>query len=212
MPDLPDRLRSDKGFDRLVFFSDAVVAIAISLLILPVVDEVSSGNENVSELFDKNGGRLLAFAVSFLVIARFWMVHHEVFERIEGYTPQIVWANMLWLATIVFLPLPTEMLGDGAADRAVRAFYIGSVLAVALALVLVNLMMAAAPQIHRDPDDRPMWYGGIAVSICIAAALVIAVTIPLIGMWAMFLVALAGPVQSVLFERRLRTPAAAPPP
>ena len=69
-----------RGFDRLVFFSDAVAAIAITLLILPLVDGVSKQG-SLSNLLDADRDRFLAFLLSFLVIARFWTIHHSLFDR-----------------------------------------------------------------------------------------------------------------------------------
>src|SRR5262245_24860305 len=120
---------TDRGFDRLVFFSDAVVAIAITLLILPVLDRVGRRG-SVLDLWHDSRSLLLAFALSFAVIAEFWINHHALFEAVARYNDALVWVNMFWLASIVFLPFPTEVLGvKGTDDAAVRAFYIGSVLA-----------------------------------------------------------------------------------
>ena len=198
--------RTERGFDRLVNFSDAVVAIAISLLILPVVDDVSAGNESAADLLDRHGGQLLAFAISFAVIARFWVVHHQMFERVVGYTPAILLANIAWLATIVFLPLPTELLGDGTSDERLRfGLYIASVFLVSLTLVVVNLAMVRAPEIHRAGVAPPSTHGGIVATGLIVVAFVVAVTVPAIGMFSMFVMVLAGPVERLVFRRDATT-------
>ncbi len=197
--------RTERGFERLVFFSDAVVAIAITLLILPVVDIVSSDKSvGVGDLFDDHFGELLAFALSFLVIALFWVEHHRTFETIDGYTRPLIWANMLWLATIVFLPLPTEMVAQsGSEDRAVSALYIGTILVSAIALELLTVVIARTPEIQTDaPPPVP----DPTMVILTAVALIIAVAIPAIGMWAMLLLFLQGPIGAAV-QRRRSTPA-----
>ncbi|MFP3380774.1 TMEM175 family protein, partial [Bacillus sp. SIMBA_069] len=74
-------IRTERGLDRLVNFSDAAVAIAITLLILPLVDAAGQiGHSSFGEFIDKNFWEIFAFVVSFAVIARFWVVHHRIFE------------------------------------------------------------------------------------------------------------------------------------
>jgi uncharacterized membrane protein len=86
---------TEQGFARVVNFSDAVVAIAISLLILPVVDDVSATTTgSATDVLADNADRLFAFVLSFVVIARLWVAHHEVFEGIGAYTPALRWANL----------------------------------------------------------------------------------------------------------------------
>ncbi len=149
MPDEPD-VRTERGFDRFVNFSDAVVAIAVSLLILPLVDAVNetrAGGLSASEFFNDNGDRLLAFALSFVVIASFWVNHHSVFEQVKTYSPALVWMNLGWLFTIVFLPLPTEVLAvQSSADAFVRFQYIASVLAVSITIVGIELVDRSQPE------------------------------------------------------------------
>lgn len=181
----------------MLFFSDAVVAIAISLLILPLVDIVTEGELDVSDLWNDHGGQFFAFALSFAVIAQYWIIHHRVFEQVLGYTSGIMWANMLWLATIVFLPLPTEMLGlEATGNRAVHGFYIGSVLASSASLTVITALILHNPQLQRDPVGDPVsLVPGLISTGLIAAALVIAVAVPVINMWAMMLVFLTGPLR-----------------
>jgi uncharacterized membrane protein len=188
---------TERGFDRFVNFSDAVVAIAVTLLILPVVDEVSTeGAGSAADFFRDNSDRLFAFALSFFVIAKFWFVHHDLFERITSYSSRLRTLNMAWLLTIVFLPLPTEILGvRGDEEALVRIVYISAVLASSLALVGIEVLIDRTPALRSDPDEVPApVVSRLVLPALILAALVVSVAVPAIGMWAMLLLFLAGPL------------------
>src|SRR5690606_5571513 len=90
--------RTERGLDRLVAFSDGVVAIAITLLVLPLLDVAA--DDSSWHVWSDAGPRMQGFAITFAVVASFWVVHHRLFELIDGYNGRLVWANMLWLATI----------------------------------------------------------------------------------------------------------------
>jgi len=197
---------TEQGFARVVNFSDAVVAIAISLLILPVVDDVSQGaGSSARRILADNGDRLFAFVLSFLVIARLWVAHHEIFDRVGSYSSSLLWANLLWLLTIVFVPLPTELLGvRGSGEAFVRFVYIASVLATSLALLLVQLIIDRTPELQFEPDAPRDPAGLMYVTPgLLLLALALGVTVPAIGMWAMLLLFLTGPV-----SRRIEGPTA----
>jgi hypothetical protein len=73
-------MRTDRGLDRLVNFSDATVAIAITLLLLPLVDIADEiRRESLGDLLADHVGTLIAFFVSFVVISRLWLSHHRLF-------------------------------------------------------------------------------------------------------------------------------------
>jgi TMEM175 potassium channel family protein len=190
---------SERGLDRLVNFSDAVTAIAISLLILPLVDKLSSADnagETARQVFSDNSSALVAFGLSFAVIALLWTINHQVMEDVDDYSPALVVAMLVWLVTIVFMPVPTELLGvRGSDDAWVRAVYIGSVLATSVALLVVERVIDRTPSVWRD-GRRPLrtLRSELVAPLLIAVALVVGVTIPVIGMWAMVLVALTEPV------------------
>ena len=77
----------DRNFDRLLTFVDAIVAIAITLLVLPLVElapEVRDGG-SVADLLREHADELGAFVLSFYVIARIWLSqHHAVATLLEG--------------------------------------------------------------------------------------------------------------------------------
>jgi uncharacterized membrane protein len=95
-------------YDRVLFFSDAVFAIAITLLVvdLRVPDEVLNAGDQLHD--DKY--RILGFAISFLVIGLFWMGHHGLFRYITALDRPVIFLNLLFLGTIAFLPYPTALL------------------------------------------------------------------------------------------------------
>ncbi|HEV7979968.1 TMEM175 family protein [Amycolatopsis sp.] len=75
--------------ERLVFFSDAVVAIAMTLLILPLVDvipELVAEHGKSIEAITKNQWQIYGFLLSFAVISRFWIFHHHIFEQVKAYS------------------------------------------------------------------------------------------------------------------------------
>ncbi len=204
MADQPE-IRTDRGFDRFVYFSDAVVAIAISLLILPVVDAVSDSKETqtAANFFDTNGSRLFAFALSFVVIASFWVNHHQLFESVKAYSTALLWLNLAWLLTIVFLPLPTELLAvKSVSEGFVRFLYIGSVFLSNATMVGLQVIVDRTPSLRRDPDAVPPPLAARLVTPGIVlVALIVGVAVPSIGLWAMFLMFLSGPL-TTRFARR----------
>jgi uncharacterized membrane protein len=104
----------DLSLDRLVFFSDAVFAIAITLLVLEIaIPHLGNGQPAIAYWRALLGlvPSLFAFVLSFLVIGRFWMGHHERFAALDQFDPRLLWPNMLYLMAIAFMPFATAFLG-----------------------------------------------------------------------------------------------------
>jgi uncharacterized membrane protein len=108
----PDREQryEERATDRLTLFSDAVAAIAITLLAidLPVPD-----GSNVAQLWSQvrdNDGHYAAFLISFTAIAAAWSSHHDLFRYVKRTDPRLRSLNMAWLFTIVVTPFATRLL------------------------------------------------------------------------------------------------------
>src|SRR5215472_2918297 len=103
-----DEFSRHHGYQRLLFFSDAVFAIAITLLVLDL--RLPPG----SQVFDLAAVRqqIIGFVVSFYVIGRFWLSHHALFEGVAGYDVRLLATNLLFLAAVVFLPFPTTEVSE----------------------------------------------------------------------------------------------------
>lgn len=186
--------RTERGLDRLVAFSDGVVAIVITLLVLPlldVADDVSS-----SDVWSDAWPRMQGFAITFAVVASFWVVHHRLFELIDDYNGRLVWANMLWLATIAFLPFSSEVVGTGDLDdMTVRALYIGSLVACSVALAVIDVAILRSPDTWPDGERPDIDVTAVVVRLGVmAAAFVIGTFVAPIGLWALLLLFLARPI------------------
>ncbi|GIG58399.1 DUF1211 domain-containing membrane protein [Longispora fulva] len=105
----PDR----KELDRLVFFSDAVIAIAITLLALelPVPEHLTSDAAAWHSLAD-SGGAYLMFLISFLIIGGFWRAHHGLFRHVTHLSRGLLFRNLICLLGITLIPWASKVLND----------------------------------------------------------------------------------------------------
>ena len=101
-----------RSFDRLINFTDAVVAIAITLQLLPLVDIKATDGESIWQLISDNSSQIIAFWFSFLILSVLWLKHNQVFNSMRAFDGTIFWLNSLWMALIVFLPWPTALYGS----------------------------------------------------------------------------------------------------
>src|SRR5215211_3628743 len=106
------RPEAGKELDRIIFFSDAVFAIAITILVLDIrVPDGLSPTELPAVVLGL-GPRYVSYLISFLVLAVYWQAHHRVFRPIRGYDGALLWLNFLFLMSLAFLPFPTSLLGE----------------------------------------------------------------------------------------------------
>lgn len=107
--------RLDRGAetDRTVFFSDAVFAIAMTLLVLDLkLPEMAQGiaAADLGKQLLEQAGPMASFVLSFVLVGRLWMNHHRKFTAIKGYDGRLQAINLTALFFVVFLPVPTSLL------------------------------------------------------------------------------------------------------
>jgi uncharacterized membrane protein len=106
-------LSSKRAFDRLVNFADAVVAIAITLLVLPLISIPGpTDGQTVWNVINDNLGSIIAFVVSFYIVASLWVAHNRVMNQLRAYDDFVLWVNIFWLAGIAFMPWAAAMYGQ----------------------------------------------------------------------------------------------------
>jgi uncharacterized membrane protein len=200
-------MHSEAGFRRLVAFSDAVVAIAITLLILPLVDSAGSiGGTDIGDFFDANRSRLLAFALSFAVIGNFWWGQHQMLERLNSYNSVFVGGMFLWLVSIVFLPFPTELIGSAQnGERVVHGVYIGTMLAASIGSLILQMAAVRWPELQCEEGRGSMRIDpSVVLVVLMSVSFVIALGIPSIGLWGLVVLLFQVPIDRLLARRRAR--------
>ncbi|MGW0039216.1 TMEM175 family protein [Gordonia sp. NPDC003376] len=211
-----DERRTEEGFRRLIAFTDAVVAIALTLLVLPLADfagDIERGT-HLWTVFADHDVELLSFAISFVVIWMLWRQHHRSMEYFRFYDSGLMNLTFLWLFTIVVLPFATALLDGKDIDWA-NDLYIGVLLVSVTALTALERWGVAHPQLLNDPDDPGTreWMtsrGRYATMILFAGALIIAIVVPSSGSWPLLLLVLSGPVGWLLTRGQTDDEAPAP--
>src|SRR3954468_2635419 len=116
----------DLGFERVVFFSDAVFAIAITLLVidlkLPATAELTDERQAWQALA-ATVPRLAGFVLSFMVIGAYWVAHHRMFRFIMRVDSALLWRNLLLLMFIAFLPFPTSVFSESGRSQMPLVLY-----------------------------------------------------------------------------------------
>jgi uncharacterized membrane protein len=189
----------DLSLDRLVFFSDAVFAIAITLLVLdirvPNFPRKISLSDAWQAFFDLTPS-FFAFALSFLVIGRFWMGHHERFRSLRHFDPRLLWPNLIYLMTIAYMPFATAFLGSNLGHFVPELVYNLSMLVLGLvAWWLARVVRSVA-------GDEARRYEGL--DIVLAALVCIALTfwLPIFSQWGMLTIPLWTRAENRLYSQR----------
>ncbi|MFB9838367.1 TMEM175 family protein [Actinoallomurus acaciae] len=192
---------------RLILFTDAVVAIAVTLLVLPLVDivpEVAKEHGEAIEVITKHQPEVWTFLLSFVVIIRFWLAHHRAYQHVRAYSTPLILCNAGWLLAIVVLPFPTEVVGVFQSDRFTTGFYIGTIFAVSALQTAMTLIIRADAAVasEENPPTPELAISSATATVLLAAALVVALALPAISYWALFLLLLSAPVEQVLRRRQ----------
>ena len=106
-------IKGGRSFDRLINFSDAIVAVAITVLVLPIAGlNIERGETTVWEVLGEHRGEIITFFFTFFVVSVMWLTHNRVMNELRGYDGIIFWLNTTWLAVIAFLPVTSALYGD----------------------------------------------------------------------------------------------------
>jgi uncharacterized membrane protein len=194
--------------ERLIFFSDAVVAIAMTLLAfsLPLPHGIGSDayEKTVWDAIWAGRTDYLTFLISFVVIANHWRMHHRLFQFVYRLDARVITLNMTWLLMIVIIPFATKLI-SGVGGFGIR-FTIYATIQVLTVLTFLlmsrhirasDLLRPEVPAVGRPTDDAGLLTVAAMFAISIPVAFV-----PRLGQWAfVFWVASAPAARAV--RRRL---------
>ena len=200
-------LRSGTSVDRLLFFSDAVVAVAITVLALPLFDIPGpKDGESVLDVLQANSGQIITFVVTFYVMATMWSIHNRVMNSLLAYDAMVFWLSMAWLIGFVFLPWPSTMFGEGDHwgsgqltffdGDGTGALYWWTMAYISGIGTLASIYINRHPYLIK-PSDRSYWAGlvktrarlrGAAFFIVFVIAGLATLVYPFLGYWSLLLI------------------------
>ena len=201
-------VRTERGFDRIVNFSDATVAIAMTLLVLPLVDlgGDTADEQTLWELLTDNSYAILGFILSFLVIWSMWVNHHRVMEYFADYDSRLLFLHMVWLLTMASIPFTTELVANpDYYKHGGTAIYVAVLLVSSICLHLIGQRGRRHHALLHDTDEVKAWLAGpytwTTVGV-LALILVIVLVFPNLGAWPMLLLFVDGFIENWVVKRR----------
>ena len=145
--------------ERLVMFSDAVVAITITLLVLDIRLPAGAGDLNDTDLWRalaETGPSLLGYLISFAVIGAFWLGHQQKFSVIVRAARGLMVLNLLFLCCIGIVPFVTSLLAENPGVLATQV-YAAVMSACAFMLAMIWLFAILRGLIDVRVSRREQW-------------------------------------------------------
>ena len=109
-----EKIDNKLQIERILFFSDAVIAIAMTLLIIEIKAPhlINDSNDELIKILNGLIPKFVSFFVSFFVIAIYWKAHHHLFGYVKKYTDKLLWLNILFLLSIVLMPFSSAFYSE----------------------------------------------------------------------------------------------------
>lgn len=202
------RRGDEPEFGRILFFSDAVYAIALTLLALDLrvtslAGDPSSPSSMLAALDDLLP-QLVAFGVGFALLAGYWLAHHDFMSRIAAADSRLITTNLVYLAFVALLPFPTSMIGEYESNP-VSGVVFAANLAIISLLETVMLTHAQRAGLLRHPASERRYRAERLASLQPAVMFVATIPLAFISTTLMLLSwLLVGPVAGRLIGRRIR--------
>ena len=140
---LHNELRKEFQLERLILFSDAVFAIAITLLVIdikiPEIPRENATDDHLLFMLKELIPKFISFVISFFLIGQYWRVHHRLFGYVINFNERVIWLNLLFLFAIVLMPFSTAFYSEYVGVMVVTPiiFYTSNI----AMLGIVNLIM-----------------------------------------------------------------------
>lgn len=172
---------------------------------LPLAESATAGETlTLAEIIDSSGAQILLLLLSFAVICRFWLSHHNIMRSLVTFDLPLFWVNAVWVFSIVLLPYTTGLIGTASSnDPAATGIYIGNMLLTCLAALAMQWHVTRTPSLESaESRGTARLQPSVITTITLVIALVIAVLVPTVGAWSLLLLALDGIVSRLLSRRR----------
>lgn len=150
------RLSRGRSVDRLINFSDAVVAVAVTVLALPLIDIAGPADgQTIWNVIADNAGPLYSFMFTFFVVVVMWSAHNRILNEISSYDDRLFWLNTFWLVFVVLLPWVSALYGESSYGRSgVGVLYWSTLAVISILGGLMHRHIRSHPDLVDDPQPR----------------------------------------------------------
>ena len=150
--------RTEFQLERLILFTDAVFAIAITLLAIeirfPEIHHFPTDADIWRGLLALVP-RLLGFIIGFAIIAQYWTAHHRIFRFVRNYDIRLLWLNILFLFFIVLMPFSSGLFSSYGIVRAAFVIYAINIMLAGLTQILLLRYLLNPAHYLILPEDQP---------------------------------------------------------
>ena len=186
--------RTEFQLERLILFTDAVFAIAITLLAIEIRFPEFKSLPSDAGIWRSMGElvpKFIGFLIGFVIIAQYWTAHHRIFRFVRNYDTKLLWVNILFLLFIVLMPFSSGVFSSYAVVGAAFIIYAINIMLAGLAQVLLlRYLLNPAHQLilpeDRTHPDLDTWRPLVAVA-GFGLALLLVVAVPLPGAWRLLI-------------------------
>ena len=185
-------------FGRIVAFTDGVMAVAITLLVLNLEVPDVQGDQ-LDDALRELDGSFLAYVLTFALVGRFWLVHHNLFESLERFDGRMMVLNLIFLMLIALMPFGMDLV-DTYPNTSIAIATFAAILSLTS---LTHWTMAAHSRrsdfMHSEPVHETRRLGKIA-SLDVPAIFLLSVPVAFVSplaaqlMWVATIV-LRGPLR-----------------
>jgi uncharacterized membrane protein len=195
-----------EGVERIAFFSDAVFAIALTLLVLDIRLPEGLDDADVGPAIAQLWPQFFAYGLTFLVLGQNWVSHHRKYRVIERFDTRFVWLNLLYLAFVALAPFPTSVISEYATAASVTLYAVQ----VAMLGILQGLIWWYAHRkglLAKSVDEgiyRYQLIGSLVTPVVFLVTIPIAVFLsPAAAVWSWLSLVVIGPLVDRVSRQRV---------
>ena len=193
---------------RLLFFSDAVFAIVLTLLVLelrpPEAQTPAEAIRGLAALTE----HFIAFVMSFALVGVFWVAHMSTLRRLHRFDWPLAVMNLVFLLPICLLPFASSLIGSAKFGLVAWRFYCWNLIGTSIAMIALLLVATrAGGRLVGGVTPRERFYRAVRASAPGVGFTISLLLLETGNLWAARLAVLLIPVQLVLASRFLKPPA-----
>ncbi|MCX5997354.1 MAG: TMEM175 family protein [Chloroflexi bacterium] len=181
------------GTKRIEALADGIFAIAMTLLVLNLsFPLVESSPQSLLKMLSGQVADFLSYGLSFILLAIFWIMHHQQFHYIQSTDSKHLWINIFILMFVALVPFSTSIIGDYGVNMIADVFFSSNILIIGF-LFLINWVYATGKcrlvslDLDRQIIVRTVWRISV-IPIVSLLAIIVSLFSPFGSVWLFILI------------------------